>query len=286
MFDQDAVRSIGDGNTGVDATGHFQPVGNDLQALEALDGLAATTKGALPGLNGTWNFLASYNTVTDTSTTLRYVNGVTLNFSSGNDPGSVGAENTVADKNTLYLIPNPDINPTDPTAANAYPTVTHTDNLQSPYYDGIAGTNVTGNGTITAPTQGTIPLLPAPVIASDNTLGSFSQYEGRIYVAFTGMFRAPRTSPRTPTPTSSCSTPTTAARPGPVPSRSTTTTRKPTATAPRTPRASTLAAPAPSSAGPSTSPRSRSTSPPAMSSSRSSTPATTRPTPGWPPTSP
>ncbi len=52
----------------------------------------------------------------------------------------------------------------------------------------VSGTNVSGRASVTASTQGTIPLLPAPVIASDNTLGSFGEFSGRIYVAFTGEF--------------------------------------------------------------------------------------------------
>ena len=181
VFDPEAVRSISDSNVGKSAVGHFQPDGE--AAFLALKGLTPAQ------LNGTWMFEAVDN-VADTSTAPKFVNGVTLNFTSGINPGAAtgaaGAEVTVAGKNSLYVVPIPNINPTN--SSSAYGDVFHTDNPASPFFDGVAGTNVRGSGTVTATTQGAIPILPAPVIASDNTLGSFSPFAGRIYVAFTGMF--------------------------------------------------------------------------------------------------
>ena len=51
--------------------------------------------------------------------------------------------------------------------------MTHTALTDADCRDGVSG-----RGSTTATTQGAIPILPAPVIASDNTLGSFSQHRG------------------------------------------------------------------------------------------------------------
>ena len=189
VFDSEAVRSILNGNVGNTAQGHFKP--QDNTSLSALQGLTGGQ------LNGTWTF-RTFQLVSDTSTSPKFVNGVTLNFSSGNNPGSVvgpnGNEVVVADKNSLFVVPVPGINPTNPGSANA--PIVHTANTASPFFDNVSGTNVSGNifgingGAATptiAPAQAA-PILPAPTIASDNTLGSFSAHQGRIYVTFTGMF--------------------------------------------------------------------------------------------------
>ena len=190
-FDPTAIRSVSDGNTNGIAVGHFRPseFSDGTEVMEALEGLSANSKvvngKTLPGLNGTWDFEAGFSPAY-TGTTTRYVNTVTLNFSSGNNPGSVVGENgdevTVAGLDTTFVLPDPSIDPTNPAASNGafgynFPQ------------DQVGGTAVSANPATptTAPTQGTIPILPAPVITSDNTLGSFSEHEGRIYVAFTGM---------------------------------------------------------------------------------------------------
>ena len=180
VFDQEAVRRISDGNVGGTANGHFRADGNAF--ILALQGQAAST------LNGTWA-LRTIDTKGDTSTNPKYVAGVTLNFSSGNNPGSVagaaGAESVVADRNSLFVVPVQGIDPTNPASARA--SVTHTANLGSLLYDGIGGTTVSGAGTTFLPSQAPA-VLPAPVIASDNTLGAYNAHPGRLYVAFTGQF--------------------------------------------------------------------------------------------------
>jgi subtilisin-like proprotein convertase family protein len=183
VFDTGAIRSIGDGNTKGPAVGHFRPAGFGTLFLNALQGLSPAT------LNGTWGFQATFNPAAYTATTLRDVNSVTLNFSSGNKPGfnptssTFTPEVTVADRNTAYVANVPNINPTNPAAATAlgYASLIHQAAM-----DGVVGDGVSGSGSYTATTQGAIPILPAPVIASDNTLGSFSAHQGRIYVSFTG----------------------------------------------------------------------------------------------------
>jgi hypothetical protein len=198
-FDANAIRSIEDSTASKGAVGTYRPDGS--AALAALAGLSANSKMVnvngvnvtLPGLNGVWTFQSNVFTA-DTSTAPKFVNGVTLNFSSGNNPGSttlngttvVGhPESVIADKNTLYIVNVPGINPTNPSASAG--VVTHTDNTGSLLYDGIYGTADSGTGNVVASTQATA-ILPEPVIASDNTLGSFSSFQGRLYVAFTGMF--------------------------------------------------------------------------------------------------
>jgi Bacterial Ig-like domain len=181
VFSTEAIRSIVDGSAGNSAVGEYQPLSvNVLTALQDM-GLQPNAVGALPGLNGTWTF-ESDDLVTDTSTSPKFVAGVTLNFASGNDPGSTGAEVTIANKFTVVDIPIPGINTNDPAAVPA-PDV----NDGFGVGNGITSTGVSGSGNITAPVQ-EAPILPAPVIASDNTLGSFSEFEGTLYVAFTGMY--------------------------------------------------------------------------------------------------
>ena len=157
------------------ATGHFQPDGE--QALLALQGLTAAP------LNGTWTLRTNIITA-DTSTNPKFVNNVILNFSSGNNPGSAtgitGSEHVIANKASGIVTNVPGINPTNPASSNGSLI-----NQQS--LNNVTPTGVSGSGNIIDPVQGT-PILPAPVIASDNTLGSFSPHQGRLYVAFTGMF--------------------------------------------------------------------------------------------------
>jgi subtilisin-like proprotein convertase family protein len=176
VFDAGAVRSIQNGNTGAHGTGLFRAVNEDF--ITALNGLTPAT------LNGTWNFAALLSSAY-TATTLRFVNTATLNFSSGNNPGvsstgAVSGEVTVADKFSTFVSLIPNINPT--TGEASYGEVENSLGTNN-----VTGTNVSGRGSTTATTQGAIPILPAPVIAADDTLGSFSAHEGRIYVSFVGM---------------------------------------------------------------------------------------------------
>ena len=179
-FDSQAVRRVTDGSAGQTAVGYYQPDGErGLAVLQSL-GLTAAQ------LNGTWGFEAIVLTA-DTSTNPKYVSSVSLNFSSGNNPGSGGSspENLIAGKTSLYLVQPQSINSTN-SAAAASPII-HTDDPSSLYYDGVYGTADSGSGNVISSVQATA-VLPEPVIASDNTLGSFSAHAGRLYVAFTGMF--------------------------------------------------------------------------------------------------
>lgn len=175
VFDANAINSINDGNVKGGAVGFFRPTqaSDGAAVLQALQGLTAAQ------LNGTWTFFAS-NDAADTSTSPKFVNDVVLNFSSGNNPGSTGPETTVADKFSLFASTDPGINSNN--AASPAGTV-----INGFTVNGVYGTADSGSGNVVAPAQAQA-ILPQPVIASDNTLGSFSQYAGRIYVSFTGMF--------------------------------------------------------------------------------------------------
>ena len=277
-FDPEAIRSINDGNAGGTATAHFRATGETF--IQALKGLGASV------LNGTWTFNVGIvpGTTPDTSTAPKFVNNVNLNFSSGNNPGSVagaaGGEVVVADKNSLFVVPVPGINPTNPSSANL--PIVHTANQGSLFFDGKC------RGP-TSPATAPSSTRSRPCRSCRRRRSPRTTPWGRSARTRAGSISpSPGCSPtpRPATPTSSCRSPTTSARPGRRPRRSTTTTPPPTASAGPRPRRSTSTASRPSWAGPSTSRRWRSTSPPATSSSPSSTPGTTRPTPGWPPTSP
>jgi subtilisin-like proprotein convertase family protein len=181
VFDVNAIRSIEDGTASSHAVGFYQPDGKS--ELSALQGLSGST------LSGTWELVIAVSTGDSSTTDSDYVAGVNLNFSQGNNPGSTagtaGDEVTIAGQNSLYEVLVPSIDPTN--SATTFSTVFHTDNTGSPLYDGVAGTNVSGSGDTTLPAQAAT-VLPAPVITSDDTLGSFGSFAGRIYVAFTGKF--------------------------------------------------------------------------------------------------
>ena len=181
VFDSEAIRSIRDGNAKPTSyVGHFRPEGG-AAALNALRGASASQ------LAGQWTLQITSVKNETTFTVGPTVVSSSLDFSSGNVPGlvkatgTVAGQVTVADRNTAYLVNVPDINPTNPAAATApsYLTLAH-----QAFTDGIVGDGVRAVGA--GATQGAIPILAAPVIASDNTLGSFSAHQGRIYVAFTG----------------------------------------------------------------------------------------------------
>jgi hypothetical protein len=172
-FDTAAVRRISDPTSSKTAVGYYQPDGESV--LKAIQNLHLTAA----QLNGVWQFESNIITA-DTSTSPKYVNSVTLNFSSGNNPGSSAGQVTIADMNSLVDVPVPGINTSDPGS------------LQSPTQNqknvnGVTSTGDSGSGNVQTFYQGN-PILPAPVIAADNTLGSFSEYQGRLYVAFTGLY--------------------------------------------------------------------------------------------------
>jgi subtilisin-like proprotein convertase family protein len=174
-FDTAAVRSIEDSTAAQTAVGYYLPDGdNVLASIQKLNLTAAQ-------LNGVWHF-ESDMIAANTSTAPKYVDAVDLNFSSGNNPGSGGAtpQVTIADMNSLVNVPVPGINSADPASLPA-------DTQNAKALNNVTSTGVSGSGNTIGFYQGNA-ILPAPVIASDNTLGSFSEFQGRLYVAFTGMY--------------------------------------------------------------------------------------------------
>jgi subtilisin-like proprotein convertase family protein len=174
VFDSTAIRSIADGNTKTPYVGHFQP--DDDFDLSLLQGLTASE------LSGTWTL--QVNAAADTTVAPKAVVDSTLNFSSGNDPGFNPAN---------PMVPNPEV-----VAANEFTQVastipginpTNTTTAAAPVLNFLNNTEVSADParqTIT-PLQ-PVPVLPSPSIASDNTLGAYSQHQGRLYITFTGRF--------------------------------------------------------------------------------------------------
>jgi subtilisin-like proprotein convertase family protein len=182
VFDPEAIRSIADSTATGSASGHFRALGEAF--IQALKGLSPAVLNST-GPNNTWTLNIGITGSPDTSTSPKSVNTFTLNFSFGNNPGNLagnaGAEVTVVGGGTTFQTLIPNINPTNSTAAQAYGFTTN-----SAGSTGVDGSFASGDGTTTSPTQGT-PIFPSPVIAADNTLGSFSPHQNRLYVAFTGM---------------------------------------------------------------------------------------------------
>jgi subtilisin-like proprotein convertase family protein len=153
IFDADADRSIVNAGAGNATTGFFRP---------ELGGLAAVyNSGLTPAqLAGTWTLEVTDVRVTGGSPPpTMQLREFALNFTSGLTTG-----------NDVVL-------PTGSTNASA------TTRLQG-------GAVPTGTGAYpNAGAQAVMPgrgYGPAPVIAADNTLGSFSPFQGRLYVAYAG----------------------------------------------------------------------------------------------------
>ena len=100
-------------------------------------------------INGTWS-LETVDTNTSASSTPNFINFWTLSLSSGLTPDP----NDVVMNATNGLVVTGSVTPVYPTAAPSSP----------------------------------VGVGPGLVLASDNTLGSFSPYEGRIYAAFVGYY--------------------------------------------------------------------------------------------------
>jgi subtilisin-like proprotein convertase family protein len=132
VLDSTALRSLFDTSATAPYTGHYRPAGN----LGSFDGKTAAQ------LNGTWRLvITAYQPQTGGIGT--FVDGATLDFTSGNSDITNNPQNLITDS---YL------NST---------TQTYTSGIQA------------------------VPVLPDPSIASDNTLGPDSPFEGRLYVAVT-----------------------------------------------------------------------------------------------------
>jgi subtilisin-like proprotein convertase family protein len=161
VFDQKASRSITDTNAAVPYTAHFRPELGNLNSI--------TGPGETPDqINGNWTLeVTDFRSDKDNNglPPFQQIRSWSIDFSSNLDPVSQTAVVPVSDEKIAG----------QPTAG-------------SPSSD---GSTISVNG---APV-GTYPHLnpaepnrgvgPAPVIASDNTLGSFSPYQGRLYVAYT-----------------------------------------------------------------------------------------------------
>jgi len=159
-FIDNAARSIVDINPFTGARGaaspfigNFRPEGDFFTNPNNTNGITLNqflqTELKKGDINGTWS-LETEDTNTSASTTPAVVNFWTLNLNTGltADPNDVVINGT----NGLVL---------PASASNRYPTA--------------APSSPTG-------------ISPGVVMASDNTLGSFSPYEGRIYLAFVGYY--------------------------------------------------------------------------------------------------
>jgi subtilisin-like proprotein convertase family protein len=172
-FDPAAIRTIRDGNSKSPYVGNYQPEDGGENALVGLEGMTAAE------LDGTWTLqIISYVNETGFTAPAPSIRSVSLQFSSGNNPGF----------NPTTGMPVPSVTVVD--NMSAMETVSPSINAAStPTYvvtpDNTTGVKGSGN-TLTPATPATAPILPTPSIASDNTLGAYSPYEGRIYVAYTG----------------------------------------------------------------------------------------------------
>jgi sugar lactone lactonase YvrE/subtilisin-like proprotein convertase family protein len=160
-FDQNASRSIHDTSVMAPFIGTFRPEGN----LSALDGLTAAQ------LNGTWT-LEVTETVPQGATPppVEVINNWTLTFTSG--MSILHADTPIAQ--TWQGVTAP-AHPLVGTSSSAGSTVDFRGTSTGAYPNASTAT--------ATPMRG---FGPSPSIAVDNTLGSFSPYQGRIYITFAG----------------------------------------------------------------------------------------------------
>jgi subtilisin-like proprotein convertase family protein len=164
-FDQNAPRSITNPNFAAPFVGTFQPEFSPL-----FSNLASLNGRKPPQLNGTWT-LAVIDYRADTTTPTDSLHNWTLDLTSG---FVTGTQSVVVSGSSM---------------------------LQGTFVSPTIDSNILFKGGDVAPFPykiGASPgrgVSPAPVIASDNTLGSFSPFQGRLYVAFTG--HIPGTFPNT-----------------------------------------------------------------------------------------
>ncbi len=174
VFDSEAIRSIRDNSPNY--VGHYLPEAGNLAAYR---GATAAQ------LAGQWTLrIVDYRNDTAAPPAPRSLFDFSLNFSSGNNPGFNPAagrarpEVTVADPFTFISTALPVSNPLNPAAAAAQ-TYAYND-----YTTGVSNNPATAT-RIAVQAQ---PVLPSPSVAVDNTLGAYSQHQGRIYVAYTGRY--------------------------------------------------------------------------------------------------
>jgi subtilisin-like proprotein convertase family protein len=157
VFDQLAARSITDNQNGAPYIGHFRPEEGGLNSggLNIFDGLSAAD------LNGTWKLvITDYRN--DSSAPVQSVNEWSLKFTSGFSNLTFGKDE---------VVDVPTVNPADGSQV-----------IGAPLNGAAPGSNYSFKANAS-----TVGIGPYAVIASDNTLGSFSPYQGRIYIAYTGV---------------------------------------------------------------------------------------------------
>jgi subtilisin-like proprotein convertase family protein len=147
VFDDNAPRSITDGTAAAPYIGHFRP---ELGSL--LFGFSSLTKAQV---DGTWT-LEVTDFQNDTSP-IQFVDNWSLHFTGRISTTGFGSDTTVEVPSLLSLTP---VTTVTGSPNNVYPLVTAA--------------------------SGTPGIGPGIVAAVDNTLGSFSPYQGRMYVAYTG----------------------------------------------------------------------------------------------------
>ncbi len=174
VFDDNAARNITSPTAAAPYIGTFQPEG---AGFGMGGGTFANYTGALPttgvnGVNGTWTLLfTDYRFAAQPLT--QFLNNATITFTSG----------LVVSANTQIINGESSINL--PQALG----LTSTGQIQSDVSDIFSpGLIIRGSQTapfpVTSAAAGPTGIGPGLVIASDNTLGAYSPYEGRLYVAF------------------------------------------------------------------------------------------------------
>jgi subtilisin-like proprotein convertase family protein len=152
VFDEQAARNITDPNAAAPYIGHFQT--EDFLAQNGGIGLNAINGLLRAAINGTWTLQITDFRANGANPPVQRLHSWSINFTSGLTP----ARDVVAAGNPAIVgAPNPVTGAVD-----------HTFPLKP----------------AAAPDNG---IGPNAVLASDNTLGAFSPFEGRIYLAYTGI---------------------------------------------------------------------------------------------------
>lgn len=154
-FDTQAARSVADASSAVPHAHYVRP---EFGGLDFFNGRTAAQ------LNGTWTLrITDHRTSPPMGTTpAQRVHRLELNMTSGLEGQNFFSTGFVTPVLSSLLPPYPQM------AAGANPPAGSTD--PTVYQD--------------------VRFNPAPVLASDNTLGSFSQFQGRLYLAYAHQFRS------------------------------------------------------------------------------------------------
>jgi subtilisin-like proprotein convertase family protein len=157
-FDQNAGRSITDPNAKAPFQNHFRP--EDFAGFSSVIGLPASA------LDGTWTLEVTDFRNSGNPPPIQFIENWSITFTSGMVPSN---DIAVAGPGTL---PGPAPLPGRPDSAGS--TVGSVNFTAVGPFPNAANTPV-------SPDRG---IGPTPVIASDNTLGAFSPYQGRLYIAY------------------------------------------------------------------------------------------------------